>query len=172
MNEEHHPGPALRRSRSWSRPHHQGAHHLGNAARNAARRHRQTSNLDPTPTCRTGTEREKNQLIDELSLRDQRLQQVDTIIADATGQNHSAKTKHHPPERPAKRGAIRIIKLVMDNQTLGQAIDQAKQELKTVRPQIANDKSPTTNRQRQIANDKSPTTNRRPNPATATTISC
>ena len=82
MNEEHHPGPALRRSRSWSRPHHQGAHHLGNAARNAARRHRQTSNLDPTPTCRTGTEREKNQLIDELSLRDQRLQQVDTIIAD------------------------------------------------------------------------------------------
>ena len=43
----------------------------------------------------------------------------------------------------------------MDNQTLGQAIDQAKQELKTVRPQIANDKSPTTNRQRQIANDKS-----------------
>ena len=29
----------------------------------------------------------------------------------------------------------------MDNQTLGQAIDQAKQELKTVRPQIANDKS-------------------------------
>ena len=69
--------------------------------------------------------------------------------------NHSAKTKHHPPERPAKRGAIRVIKLVMDNQTLGQAIDQAKQELKTVRPQIAN--------------DKSPTTNRRPNPATATT---
>ena len=38
----------------------------------------------------------------------------------------------------------------MDNQTLGQAIDQAKQELKTVRPQIANE-----NRQRQIANDKS-----------------
>ena len=40
-----------------------------------------TSNLDPTPTCRTGMERERNQLIDELSLRDQRLQQVDTIIA-------------------------------------------------------------------------------------------
>ena len=33
-----------------------------------------TSNLDPTPTCRTGMERERNQLIDELSLRDQRLQ--------------------------------------------------------------------------------------------------
>ena len=29
----------------------------------------------------------------------------------------------------------------MDNQTLGQAITKAKQELKTVRPQIANDKS-------------------------------
>ena len=29
----------------------------------------------------------------------------------------------------------------MDNRILGQAIDQAKQELKTVRPQIANDKS-------------------------------
>ena len=41
-----------------------------------------TSNLDPTPTCRTGMERERNQLIDELSLRDQRLQQVDTIIAE------------------------------------------------------------------------------------------
>ena len=27
-------------------------------------------------------ERERNQLIDELSIRDQRLQQVDTIIAD------------------------------------------------------------------------------------------
>ena len=38
----------------------------------------------------------------------------------------------------------------MDNQTLGQAITKAKQELKTVRPQIANDKSPTTNRRRQI----------------------
>ena len=41
-----------------------------------------TSNLDPSPTCRTGMERERNQLIDELSLRDQRLQQVDTIIAE------------------------------------------------------------------------------------------
>ena len=41
-----------------------------------------TSNLDPAPTCRTGMERERNQPIDELSLRDQRLQQVDTIMAE------------------------------------------------------------------------------------------
>ncbi len=47
-----------------------------------AMRHRQTSNLDPAPTCRTGTERDQNQLIDELPIRDQRLQQVDTIIAE------------------------------------------------------------------------------------------
>ena len=77
------PGPALRGSRSWSRPHHQGAHHLGNAAHNAARHNRQnvlTSTLHQSGgAC---MEREKNQPIDELSIRDQRLQQVDTIMAE------------------------------------------------------------------------------------------
>ena len=58
-----------------------------------------TSNLDPTPTCRTDMEREKNQLIDELSIRDQRLQQVDTIMAELQDKMYSVKTKHHPPER-------------------------------------------------------------------------
>ena len=78
---------------------------------------------------------------DEPFLRDQRLQQVDTIIALLQDKMYSVKTKHHPPERPAKRGAIRVIKLAMNNRILGQAIDQAKQELKTVQPQIDNDKS-------------------------------
>ena len=51
----------------------------------------------------------------------------------ANGQNHSVKTKHHPPERPAKPHTIRVIKSVMNNRILGQAITKAKQELKTVR---------------------------------------
>ena len=105
------------------------------------------------------TEREKNQLIDELSIRDQRLQQVDTIMAELQDKMYSVKTKHHPPERPAKRGAICVIKLVMDNRILGQAIDQSE---------AGTEDSPTTNRQPQIANHKSS----RPNPATATTTSC
>ena len=74
-------------------------------------------------------------------LRDQPLQQVDTIIAQLHGQNHSVKTKHHPPEHPAKPDTIRVIKSVMDNRILGQAIDQS--EART-------EDSPTTNRQRQI----------------------
>ena len=41
-----------------------------------------TSNLDPAPICGACMEREKNPPIDELSLRDQRLQQVDTIMAE------------------------------------------------------------------------------------------
>ena len=41
-----------------------------------------TSNLDPAPICGACMEREKNQPIDELSIRDQRLQQVDTIMAE------------------------------------------------------------------------------------------
>ena len=41
-----------------------------------------TSNLDPAPICGACMEREKNPPIDELSIRDQRLQQVDTIMAE------------------------------------------------------------------------------------------
>ena len=118
----------------------------------------QASTCRPTNATASRAGHARNQLIDELFLRDQRLQQADTIMAELQDKMYSVKTKHNPPERPAKPDAIRVIKSVMDNQTLGQAIDQAKQELKTVRPQIAN--------------DKSPTTNRRPNPATATTTTC
>ena len=61
-----------------------------------AMRHRQTSNLDPAPTCRTGTEHDQNQLIDELPIRDQRLQQVDTIIAELQDKIYSVKPARTP----------------------------------------------------------------------------
>ena len=54
-----------------------------------------TSNLDPTPTCRAGTEREKNRLIDEPSLKDQQLQQVGTIIAEL--QDRITQQNETPP---------------------------------------------------------------------------
>ena len=64
----------------------------GNAAHNAARRSRQ--NVQPRPhtnlPCRAVTEREKNQLIDELSLKDQQLQQVDTISVNYIRQDNGA----------------------------------------------------------------------------------
>ena len=64
----------------------------GNAAHNAARRSRQ--NVQPRPhtnlPCRAVTEREKNRLIDELSLKDQQLQQVDTISVNYIRQDNGA----------------------------------------------------------------------------------
>ena len=72
-------------------------------------------------------EREKNRLIDEPSLKDQRLQQVDTIIAELHGEIVRAKrnaTRRHV-QRNKSQAALQ--KSVMDNQTMGQAIAQAKQ---------------------------------------------
>ena len=64
----------------------------GNAAHNAARRSRQ--NVQPRPhtnlPCRAVTEREKNRLIDELPLKDQQLQQVDTISVNYIRQDNGA----------------------------------------------------------------------------------
>ena len=101
-----------------------------------------TSNLDPTPTCRAGTEREKNRLIDELSLKDQQLQQVDTIIAELHGENRLSQNETPPAGTSSQNEAQSALqKSVMDNQTMRQAIDQAKQELKNIRPQIADEKS-------------------------------
>ena len=101
-----------------------------------------TSNLDPTPTCRAGTEREKNRLIDELSLKDQQLQQVDTIIAELQDRNHSSQNETPPAGTSSQNEAQSALqKSVMDNQTMRQAIDQAKQELKNIRQQIADEKS-------------------------------
>ena len=93
-----------------------------------------TSNLDPTPTCRAGTEREKNQLIDELSLKDQQLQQVDTIIAEL--QDRITQSKRNATRRHVQRNEAQaaLQKSVMDNQTMGQAIAQAKRSrLKNIR---------------------------------------
>ena len=100
-----------------------------------------TSNLDPTPTCRAGTEREKNRLIDELSLKDQQLQQVDTIIAEL--QDRITQSKRNATRRHVQRNEAQaaLQKSVMDNQTMGQAIAKAKQELKNIRQQIADEKS-------------------------------
>ena len=101
-----------------------------------------TSNLDPTPTCRAGTEREKNRLIDELSLKDQQLQQVDTIIAELQGENRLRQNETPPAGTSSQNEAQSALqKSVMDNQTMRQAIDQAKQELKNIRQQIADEKS-------------------------------
>ena len=115
----------------------------GNAAHNAARRSRQ--NVQPRPhtnlPCRAVTEREKNQLIDELSLKDQQLQQVDTIIAEL--QDRITQAKRNATRRHVQRNEAQsaLQKSVMDNQTMRQAIDQAKQELKNIRQQIADEKS-------------------------------
>ena len=86
-----------------------------------------TSNLDPTPTCRAGTAREKNQLIDEPSLKDQQLQQVDTIIAEL--QDRITQAKRNATRRHVQRNEAQaaLQKSVMDNQTMGQAIAKAKQ---------------------------------------------
>ena len=91
-----------------------------------------TSNLDPTPTCRAVpcravTEREKNRLIDELSLKDQQLQQVDTIIAEL--QDRITQAKRNATRRHVQRNEAQaaLQKSVMDNQTMGQAIAKAKQ---------------------------------------------
>ena len=100
-----------------------------------------TSNLDPTPTCRAGTEREKNQLIDELSLKDQQLQQANTTSAELHGEIVQAKrnaTRRHVQRNEAQAA---LQKSVMDNQTMRQAITKAKQELKNIRQQIADEKS-------------------------------
>ena len=99
-----------------------------------------TSNLDPTPTCRAGTGREKNRLIDELFIKDQQLQQVDTIIAELQDRISQNET---PPAGTSSQNEAQsaLQKSVMDNQTMRQAIDQAKQELKNIRPQIADEKS-------------------------------
>ena len=70
-----------------------------------------TSNLDPTPTCRAGTEREKNQLIDELFLKDQQLQQVDTIIAELQDRITQAKRNATRRHVQSKRGAIGLTKI-------------------------------------------------------------
>ena len=86
-----------------------------------------TSNLDPTPTCRAGTEREKNQLIDELSLKDQQLQQANTTSAELRGEIVQAKrnaTRRHVQRNEAQSA---LQKSVMDNQTMRQAITKAKQ---------------------------------------------
>ena len=86
-----------------------------------------TSNLDPTPTCRAGTEREKNQLINELSLKDQQLQQVDTIIAEL--QDRITQSKRNATRRHVQRNEAQaaLQKSVMDNQTMRQAITKVKQ---------------------------------------------
>ena len=55
-----------------------------------------TSNLDPAPICGACMEREKNQLIDALSIRDQGLQQVDTIIAELRDKIYSVKPARTP----------------------------------------------------------------------------
>ena len=60
-----------------------------------------TSNLDPTPTCRAGTEREKNQLINELFIKDQQLQQGDTIIAEL--QDRITQSKRNATRRHVQR---------------------------------------------------------------------
>ena len=101
-----------------------------------------TSNLDPTPTCRAGTEREKNQLIDEPSLKDQQLQQVDTIIAELQDENHSVKTKRHPPARPVKtRRKPRYKNRSWTTRPWARQSTKAKQEPKNIRQQIADGKS-------------------------------
>ena len=86
-----------------------------------------TSNLDPTPTCRAGTEREKNRLIDEPSLKDQQLQQVGTIIAELQDRITQAKRNATRWHVQRNEGQAALQKSVMDNQTMGQAITQAKQ---------------------------------------------
>ena len=100
-----------------------------------------TSNLDPTPTCRAVTEREKNRLIDELSLKDQQLQQANTTSAELRGEIVQSKrnaTRRHVQRNEAQAA---LQKSVMDNQTMRQAIAKAKQELKNIRQQIADAKS-------------------------------
>ena len=88
-----------------------------------------TSNLDPTPTCRAGTEREKNQLMyhEILSLKDQQLQQVDTIIAEL--QDRITQSKRNATRRHVQRNEAQaaLQKSVMDNQTMRQAITKVKQ---------------------------------------------
>ena len=102
-----------------------------------------TSNLDPTPTCRAGTAREKNRLIDELFIKDQQLQGGGHNYRRASRQNHSVKTKRHPPARPAKRGASRVTKIGHGQPDHGPGNHQskAKRELKNIRQQIADEKS-------------------------------
>ena len=97
-----------------------------------------TSNLDPTPTCRAGTEREKNRLIDELFIKDQQLQQVDTIIAEL--QDRIAQSKRNATRaRPVKTRRNRPYK--NRSWTTRPCFAKAKQELKNIRQQIADEKS-------------------------------
>ena len=86
-------------------------------------------------------EREKNRLIDELSLKDQQLQQANTTSAELHGE--IAQLKRNVTRRHVQRNEAQsaLQKSVMDNQTMRQAIAKAKQELKNIRQQIADGKS-------------------------------
>ena len=86
-------------------------------------------------------EREKNRLIDELSLKDQQLQQANTTSAELHGE--IAQSKRNATRRHVQRNKAQaaLQKSVMDNQTMRQAIAKAKQELKNIRQQIADGKS-------------------------------
>ena len=100
-----------------------------------------TSNLDPTPTCRAVTEREKNQLIDELSLKDQQLQQANTTSAELRGEIVQAKRNATRRHVQSKRGAIGLTKIGHGQPDHAPGNRQAKQELKNIRQQIADEKS-------------------------------
>ena len=69
----------------------------------------------------------KESLIDEPSLKDQQLQQVDTIIAELQDRITQAKRNATRWHVQRNEGQAALQKSVMDNQTMGQAITQAKQ---------------------------------------------
>ena len=117
----------------------------GNAAHNAARRSRQ--NVQPRPhtnlPCRAVTEREKNQLINELFIKDQQLQQANTTSAELRGEIVQAKRNATRRHVQSKRGAIGLTKIGHGQPDHGPGNHQskAKQELKNIRQQIADEKS-------------------------------
>ena len=101
----------------------------------------QASTCRPTNATASRAGHARNQLIDELFHQGPTAPAGGHNHGRATGQNHSVKTKHHPPEHPAKPDAILRYKIGHEQPDPGPGNHQS--EART-------EDSPTTNRQPQI----------------------